>query len=157
VGEDVGHGIFVCEPTHFGSYLLHRDGSQLLADWSNPQPESAHDATQSEANVGFGDFGRGVYQDRFLSGALQFVNHACAKCATHEALEWTSDKLGLLQRAPLLLPGLEVTMNYRIPEYDLWCQGPYCKRDDWVCFKEGTMWRGMKLDTGAWVPKKLAK
>ena len=152
-----GYGLVNQKLSYEGKVLETGDGNPLRAKFSNPIKKElvCKDITQSEANIENDDIHQGKKGARFLNGPLQFINHACGKCATHVAGNWTKkltkgndnedDNEGIKQRWLQLLPGIQITVDYSIKQYDKLCTGPYCKEEDWVELYRGQYWKGIEI------------
>lgn len=143
-------------------FLRHGDGNPVLAEFSTvASKENDPTMTNSDktgqplldadgqpkafqSQVFVHTFERGK-EMRLMGGVVQFINHACERCATHAHFNWTAEspyhegkkRLPIVQRWPVLLPGVQVTLCYENDDESLSCVGPFCRPDQWMGVRPG--------------------
>ena len=157
---NMGHGLFNLKHTEFANTLKTSSGAILRATFSNPLTVDGRkdttlrgNVTQSEVDVNDTMSGnrKGCKKvHRLLNGLLQFVNHACSECATHESGDnWTCGpkSLPVLQRWWDLMPGVEITICYGDDDMHE-CYGPFCKPERWNKIVYGESHNGKRVRKG---------
>lgn len=156
-------------------FLRHGKGDPVLAEFTNVASKE-NDATMTNSDPAPGkplldaDGNAKAFQSqvfvhtatrgeelRLMGGIVQYINHACKRCATHAQYNWTAEspdhegkkRLPIVQRWPVLLPGVQITLCYGNGDKDLKCMGPFCRPDQWIGIPYGV------YDDTVLVPKPL--